>query len=201
MYTTKQLNRFLQLRAQNHSYDNLSHLLNIPKRTLLRWGKDHAGEIEMLKKRSFDKLFKELDVSVRRRIEMLAKDLKKINKELKNKSYCSVIAIDLLKMKMKLISALAKYDTVSDEEVRFDFQEVPVDDPYDYDDGESCYVPADDKEEEEFNQKREERDRIRKKLDEENPGLSEDELDNIEFEIQLNRELARINQDEDDPDD
>jgi hypothetical protein len=212
MYTTKQLNRFFQLRAQNHSYDNLSHLLNIPKRTLLRWGKEHAGKIEMLKKRSFDKLFKELDVSVRRRIEMLAKDLKKINKELKNKSYCSVIAIDLLKMKMKLISALAKYDTAVEERefAPFDFQEVPVDDPYDYDDGESAYVPANDKEEEEFNRKREQRDRIRKRLEEENPGVSEDELDNIEFEVQLNRELARNNMDEeitnddkedDDPDD
>ena len=199
MYTGKQLNRFLQLRAQNHSYDNLSHLFNIPKRTLLRWGKEHAGKIEMLKKRSFDKLFKELDVSVRRRIEMLAKDLKKINKELKNKSYASVISIDLLKMKMKLISALAKYDTAVDEEVRFDFHEIPISDPNDYDEEENMNIFDNDREEEEFNREREKRDRIRKRLDEKNPGLSEDELDNIEFEVQLNRELARNNQDEDDP--
>ena len=201
MYNTKQITRFLQLRAQNHSYDNLSALLNIPKRTLLRWGKEYAGKIEMLKKRSFDKLFKQLDVTARSRIEMLAKDLKKINKELKNKSYSSIIAIDLLQMKMKLISALSKFDTAveSAESAPFDYNEQPVSDPYDYDEEGAVHIPDSDGEEEEFNREREKRDRIRKRLEEENPGLSEDELDKIEFEVQLNRDLARINHGEDDP--
>jgi hypothetical protein len=155
-------------------------MLNIPKRTLLRWGQEKANEIELVRKSTFDHLFRELNVSIAQRITMLAKDLKRINKELKERDIDSPVIVELFRIKMKLISELAKYDTSVDESVECDGEGAsfvdPFDDVTDPSDIEFCHPEKEEK----FLLTQEEREKERERIRQAIPGISEDMVDKIE---------------------
>lgn len=49
MYSKEKINAFIELRADNVTYDNLINKLGVSKPTLISWGKKYASEIKMFK--------------------------------------------------------------------------------------------------------------------------------------------------------
>ncbi len=49
MHSKEKINNFIELRADNVTYDNLINKLGVSKPTLISWGKKYAGEIKMFK--------------------------------------------------------------------------------------------------------------------------------------------------------
>lgn len=43
MYSKEKINAFIELRADNVTYDNLINKLGVSKPTLISWGKKYAG--------------------------------------------------------------------------------------------------------------------------------------------------------------
>ena len=111
MYTETQKNEFITLRAEGLSFDKISKKLNIPKLTLVRWAREKQHEIEALKEFAFEALMESLKVSSSDRIEIIAKDIRKLNSVLNKRSYDYGGTIDLIKLRAFLINELSKFDS------------------------------------------------------------------------------------------
>lgn len=61
MHTIETKNQFIELRANGLSFDAIAEKINVCKRTLLRWNRDHDAEIRYLRamelEAQYDKLF------------------------------------------------------------------------------------------------------------------------------------------------
>ncbi|HEY5122566.1 MAG TPA: helix-turn-helix domain-containing protein [Ignavibacteria bacterium] len=111
MYTDTQKNEFLILRAQGFSFEKISQKLNVPIRTLFRWAKNNAEAISILKDTAFEALMETLKVNSGGRLRMLASDLDELNKAIKKESFNSLHLSDMLKLKVKYINELSKFDS------------------------------------------------------------------------------------------
>jgi len=113
MYSNNEINEFIALRTQGLSYSNISTKLNIPVKTLYRWNQENTEEISLLKEAALEDILNTLKVSAFHRVSSLANDLNKIDSELRKYSYDSFRPEDLLKMKMKILSELSKFDSLA----------------------------------------------------------------------------------------
>jgi hypothetical protein len=175
MYTESQKNEFVTLRAEGLSFDKISEKLKIPVRTLFRWAKDKADEINTMKDAAFESLLESLKVNAGNRLRMLAEDLNKINKRTAISSFNYISDIDLLKYKLKIIDKLSKFDTSAKTNNN---ENDGATEPDDDDDNPDAHI------EKIINSKNTD---LRK-----NPLI----LDRINFEKQLNEELNLFNQKE-----
>lgn len=110
MYTDNEKNEFIALRAQGFSYAKISGKLNIPARTLINWNKEKLEEICRLKESAFEELLDSLKVSTAYRFRTFANDLNKIEDELKKYSFKDFDLMELMKLKVKILSELSKLD-------------------------------------------------------------------------------------------
>ena len=175
MYTDTEKNEFVTLRAEGFSFDKISEKLKIPVRTLFRWAKDKADEINTLKDAAFESLLESLKVNAGNRLRMLAEDLNKINKRTAISSFNYVSDIDLLKYKLKIIDKLSKFDTSAKTNID---ENDSTPEPDNEDDNPDAHI------EKIINSKNKD---LRK-----NPLI----LDAIKFEKELNEELNLFNQKE-----
>jgi hypothetical protein len=111
MYTEKEKNDFITLRAEGLSFDKISQKINIPKKTLIRWNKKMIDEINVLKEAAFEELIESLKVNVGERIQMIAADIIKLNRIIKRKSGESSSLTELIYAKSRLLSELSKFDS------------------------------------------------------------------------------------------
>ena len=111
MYTEKEKNEFITLRAEGLSFDKISKKLNIPKLTLIRWAKEKEKEINSLKESAFEFFLESLKVTACNRIQMIAKDIQRISAVLKKRSYDYGSTMDLIKLRLFLINQLSKFDS------------------------------------------------------------------------------------------
>jgi hypothetical protein len=111
MYTDKEKNDFITLRAEGFSFDKISKKLKIPKLTLVRWFKEKEKEINLLKETAFESLMESLKVSTSNRIQLIANDINKLNSILNKRSYDYGGTIDLIKLRIFLIKELSKFDS------------------------------------------------------------------------------------------
>jgi len=176
MYTESQKNEFVTLRAEGLSFDKISEKLKIPVRTLFRWAKDKADEINTMKDAAFESLLESLKVNAGNRLRMLAEDLNKINKRTSTSLFNYISDIDLLKYKLKIIDKLSKFDTSAKTN---------------NDENDSAPEPDDDDDDNPDAH-------IEKIINSKNKNLRKNPLilDRINFEKQLNEELNLFNQKE-----
>jgi len=111
MYTEKEKNDFIALRAEGLSFDKISKKINIPKKTLIRWNIEMFNEINTLKEAALEELLDSLKVNSAARLKMLAKELLRIDSVNDDEPYESDIDFDLLKWKIKLINEISKIDS------------------------------------------------------------------------------------------
>jgi hypothetical protein len=131
MYDDKQKNEFIILRSQGFSFGKISRKLNVPVRTLFRWAKYDAEAISILKDTAFEALMESLKVNSGGRLRMLASDLDELNKAIKKEKFSNLHLSDMLKLKVKLINELSKFDSYYGTYNLVDFPISGPDDNYD----------------------------------------------------------------------
>jgi len=81
-YKIKDKEKFVELRAEGLSFDNISKTMNISKPTLIQWNVDLAREIENKEFLEYQSLLDKYKLSKRKQLEYFSTQLNKIHKEL-----------------------------------------------------------------------------------------------------------------------
>jgi len=121
MYSEKQKYEFVSLRAEGFSYQKISEKLNIPLRTLFRWGKDLAEEISACKEAALESILSEHKATANERISNLAIILEKLDKAILDNGFGLYGLVDLMNWKLKVNSELLKHETKLFKSQRFSF--------------------------------------------------------------------------------
>lgn len=101
MKDTNKQKQFIQLRAQNWSFERISKEMGVSKTTLIKWSKEFDYEIRNLHNLELEALYEEYKVSNQQRIEYYGTLQDKILNELKKRDLTEVKTDKLLDMLLK----------------------------------------------------------------------------------------------------
>ena len=113
METFEKKLKFIELRANNYSYDRLAKELHISKRTCINWNKELSNEINTEKNKYIDESKAKYSLMRESRVKRLTDVLEKIDKELLEKDFSTVSTENLLKFKLRYETELAKENVSS----------------------------------------------------------------------------------------
>lgn len=102
--------RFIELRAKEHSFDYIAKELAVSKPTLISWSKELKVDIGNLRELNRDYLRESFAVSRKHRLEMFSKQLKKLKEELAKRDLSEVPTSQLITMIIKIESRIAEID-------------------------------------------------------------------------------------------
>jgi len=91
--------RFIQLRAEGMSFNNISKKLKISKTTLIKWSQEFDREINNLQYLAYQSLIEQYKVTKQEKINFLIKELHKIYEALSQKDYKELSVKDLIFIK------------------------------------------------------------------------------------------------------
>jgi hypothetical protein len=77
--------RFIELRAQGHTYNRIAADLNVSKRTLITWSRKHQFDIENLRAVELEAMREQAIASRQARVDHLAGQLRQVEDELKKR--------------------------------------------------------------------------------------------------------------------
>ena len=100
--------KFIELRAENKSYDKISKLLNVSKPTLIEWGKKHKAEINELQSIRFEQILEKYKLTQTDRLNRLAEELNLAWDSFKKKDYDSLSKREIMLIIMRLEHILRK---------------------------------------------------------------------------------------------
>ena len=106
---------FITLRADNLSLARIASELGVSKRTCSNWEKEFKLQISEERKKRYNECNDLYFIQREARIKRLSDTLKRIDNELCNKDFSEVSTEDLLKLKLKYESELAKENSNSSE--------------------------------------------------------------------------------------
>lgn len=110
METTKNKERFIELRAKGWSYDKIAKELSRAKQTLINWSKELEDEIANLKALELEALYEKHYLLKENRLETFGEILKKLKDEVLSRDLTD-IATD------KLLDLFLKYNNQINEEM------------------------------------------------------------------------------------
>ena len=105
--------KFIELRANKYSYDKIAKELHISKRTCINWNKELSNEINTAKIKYIDESKAQYSLMRESRVKRLTDVLKKIDEELSEKDFSTVSTENLLKLKLRYETELAKENVSS----------------------------------------------------------------------------------------
>mgnify|MGYP000470939178 CR=1 FL=1 len=82
MKNNKIKQRFIELRAAGHSFDNIAKQLEVSKSTLIDWSKEFEYEVANLKAIELESLQEQYYIAKKARIEIIGDQTKKLKEEL-----------------------------------------------------------------------------------------------------------------------
>lgn len=94
--------RFIELRAQGHSFDRIASEIDASKPTLIKWHREFEKEIANLKFLHFERLMEQYGLMKQQKVEALGELLDRAMKELKDRDLSDVPTKHLLKMIVSL---------------------------------------------------------------------------------------------------
>lgn len=100
--------KFIELRANNESYQTIAQKLGVSKTTLIQWSKEYKTDIGNMRALSLDALQQQYKVSKQERIALLSNQLQEVRKELESRGLKDIPTHKLLELLMKLNVHLAK---------------------------------------------------------------------------------------------
>ena len=116
--------RFIELRAQEYSYDKIAELLEVSKRTLINWGNELNVEIGNAKALRLDVLREKFILSAESKIELWGELVDRLKQELETRDLSQVDTNKLLDMLIKTHSKLEGAFTptrvMTDEDIEFE---------------------------------------------------------------------------------
>lgn len=100
MYKQEDKDKFLELRVEGLSYEDISKQMNISKQTLVNWSKEEDIQVQLLNLEELKKeeLQKKYIVTSKSRIEMLGKRLNKLLEELDKRDFKHLSTESLIKL-------------------------------------------------------------------------------------------------------
>ena len=102
MKTTEQMEKFIELRAKNYSFDKIAEELDIHKTTLISWSDKFRIEIANMRAIERDSLHKKYLMSKEAKIETFGELLINIKNELLDRDFSEVDTKDLVDMAIKI---------------------------------------------------------------------------------------------------
>lgn len=109
MATVDKQQKFIELRANNVSYDKISQQIGVSKPTLIKWAKEFETDIANLRTLNLEGLQEQYKIGKRHKLEMWSEQLQAVREELKQRGYKD-ISTD------KLVDLLERYSGLLDNE-------------------------------------------------------------------------------------
>lgn len=106
-----QKERFIELRAKEVPYEQISQEIGVSKPTLLKWGKDLELEINNRRAIELEYLQHKHCVSKRKRLEFYGGQLERLYQELKKRNLSDIPTEKLFDMVMKTVISLKQEET------------------------------------------------------------------------------------------
>lgn len=103
--------QFIELRANNDSYQTIADKLSVSKTTLMQLAKEYQVDIANMRSLALDALQEQYGVSKRERITMLGEQLQAVREELKQRGLSDVPTFRLMEMLTRLTDYLIKEET------------------------------------------------------------------------------------------
>jgi transposase len=105
-FTAAEQDKFIELRAQGHSFNDIAEQLGISKNTLIDWSKDFAVDIENRKALEREALQTKYLMTWNTRIEAFGEMLERIDQELEERDFSDVTTKELMELKIKYMDKL-----------------------------------------------------------------------------------------------
>ena len=106
--------KFIQLRANGHSYQAISSMINVSEPTLYQWSKEFSQSIKTLKTMREEAIYQEFAATKEARIRLLGEQIERVKEELSTRdlTYISteklyVILLKLVELQCKEVDSLA----------------------------------------------------------------------------------------------
>src|SRR3990167_10914524 len=93
--------RFIELRAQGHSFDKIAKELDVSKQTLIVWSKSLKFEISNLKEIEREALQEKYSLSKTKRLELFGSQLEALKNELGKRDLSTVSTDKLFELSLK----------------------------------------------------------------------------------------------------
>lgn len=93
--------RFIELRAQEYSYEKIAELLEVSKRTLINWGAELSYEVENAKALRLEVLREKFVLSAESKIELWGELVDRLKQEIATRDLSQVETNKLLDMLIK----------------------------------------------------------------------------------------------------
>ena len=106
MNKTKQTEKFIELRAEGLSYEDIAKEIGVAKQTVCKWGKDFQIEVKNAKTLHLDALYQKYVIAKEKRIESFGKQLDTVLVELENRDLSQVPTDKLFKIAFDLSDRL-----------------------------------------------------------------------------------------------
>jgi len=106
-----QKQRFIELRAKNHSFDDIAGVVGVSKPTLIKWSRELELELTNQKALELDAIKRQYSVTREHRIELLGGQLKTVRDELATRDLKEVSTTQLLRLCVLLNGELEKLET------------------------------------------------------------------------------------------
>ncbi|MFE0301561.1 hypothetical protein [Priestia megaterium] len=107
-----QKEKFIELRAREVPYEQISKRLQVSKPTLIKWGKELEVEVSNLRALELEVLHEKHYVSRKKRIEFFGEQMDKLNEELKKRSLSEIPTEKLIELQMKTMAILKQEETI-----------------------------------------------------------------------------------------
>jgi hypothetical protein len=122
--TFEQMQQFIELRAENVSYEKIAKQLKVSKTTLINWSKDCELEIQNRRAITQEALNEQYKVGQQHRLEMWSEQLEAVRAELKSRGLTDVPTVKLIEMLDTLSEKLKS------EAYDWRFKSMPVTKPF-----------------------------------------------------------------------
>lgn len=122
--TFKQMQQFIELRAENVSYAEIAKQIKVSKTTLVNWAKDCELEIENRRAITLEALNEQYKVGQQHRLQMWSEQLEAVRTELKKRGLKDVPTVKLI----ELLDTLS--EKLKTEAYDWKFKSKPITKPY-----------------------------------------------------------------------
>lgn len=110
MKTMKEKERFIVLRAEGRSYADIAEILKVSKPTLIEWGRELSGELNIARTLRMTELFAKYAIAKEKRIEVFGDRLNAILEELDKRDLSEVPTHNLMKLALDYGKTLKEED-------------------------------------------------------------------------------------------
>ncbi|MBZ0179658.1 MAG: helix-turn-helix domain-containing protein [Melioribacteraceae bacterium] len=133
--TKSQKQKFISLRAEGFSFDEIGKRINISKPTLIKWSKEFENEIREIRKNADERFIFEEKIKRKNRAKRLRNELETAYKALEKTKYDKLSKKEIIHLIDKLESKFAELSQIDESEDFYNEVRIGFDDGKDKNSG------------------------------------------------------------------